>query len=77
MRGRVVALYVMAFMGSTAIGGPLVGAVGQVVGPRASLWVGALGCVAAVLLALGLGQRERRRSEAPPARASARAAAAR
>jgi MFS family permease len=77
MRGRVVALYVMAFMGSTAIGGPLVGAVGQVVGPRASLWVGALGCGAAVLLALGLGQRERRRSEAPPARASARAAAAR
>jgi MFS family permease len=77
MRGRVVALYVMAFMGSTAIGGPLVGVVGQVVGPRASLWVGALGCVAAVLLALGLGQRERRRSEAPPARASARAAAAR
>jgi MFS family permease len=77
MRGRVVALYVMAFMGSTAIGGPLVGVVGQVVGPRASLWVGALGCGAAVLLALGLRQRERRRSEAPPARAAARAAAAR
>jgi MFS family permease len=77
MRGRVVALYVIAFMGSTAIGGPLVGVVGQVVGPRASLWVGALGCVAAVLLALAFGQAERRRSAAPPARASARTAAVR
>jgi MFS family permease len=52
MRGRVVALYVMAFMGSTAIGGPLVGVIGQVVGPRASLGAGAVGCAAAVALAL-------------------------
>jgi len=52
MRGRVVALYVMAFMGSTAIGGPLVGVIGQVVGPRASVATGAAGCLAAVLLAL-------------------------
>jgi predicted MFS family arabinose efflux permease len=66
MRGRVVALYVMAFMGSTAIGGPLVGVVGEFLGARASLGVGALGCVAAVLLALAYGQRERR-----PAPASA------
>ncbi|MBV9819948.1 MAG: MFS transporter [Solirubrobacterales bacterium] len=54
MRGRVVALYVMAFMGSTAIGGPLVGVVGQLLGPRASLGVGVVGCVAAVLLAAGM-----------------------
>jgi MFS family permease len=52
MRGRVVALYIMAFMGSTAIGGPLVGVVGETLGARASLAVGALGCAAAVLLAL-------------------------
>jgi MFS family permease len=57
MRGRVVALYVMAFMGSTAIGGPLVGVIGEVVGPRASLATGAVGCVAAVLLALAYGHR--------------------
>ena len=66
MRGRVVALYIMAFMGSTAVGGPLVGVVGQVFGPRASLWVGAIGCAAAVLLALAYELRERGRRE--PAR---------
>jgi MFS family permease len=59
MRGRVVALYIIAFMGSTAVGGPLVGVVGQVFGPRASLWVGVIGCAAAVLLALAFGLRER------------------
>jgi MFS family permease len=62
MRGRVVALYIMAFMGSTAIGGPLVGVAGQVIGPRASLGIGAVGCVAAVILALAYaasGQRDR------------------
>jgi MFS family permease len=74
MRGRVVALYIIAFMGSTAVGGPLVGVVGEVFGPRASLWVGAIGCAAAVLLALvyGHGARGRRR----PARARADAVAA-
>ena len=57
MRGRVVALYVMAFMGSTAIGGPLVGVIGEIVGPRASLAAGAAGCLAAVALALVYGRR--------------------
>src|SRR6201999_4527154 len=48
MRGRVVALYIMAFMGSTAVGGPLVGLVGEAFGARASLAVGTIGCAAAV-----------------------------
>jgi MFS family permease len=56
MRGRVVALYIMAFMGSTAVGGPLVGVVGEVLGARASLAVGAVGCAAAVLVALACRQ---------------------
>ena len=79
MRGRVVALYIIAFMGSTAVGGPLVGVVGEVFGPRASLWVGAIGCAAAVLLALASGQRERgdigtpERAPAPSRRAEAQA----
>jgi hypothetical protein len=47
-------------MGSTAIGGPLVGVAGQVFGPRASLLVGALGCLAAVVLALAFGHGARR-----------------
>jgi MFS family permease len=64
MRGRVVALYIIAFMGSTAIGGPLVGVVGQLFGPRASLGVGVLGCVAAVAMALAFGEGTRRRARA-------------
>jgi MFS family permease len=52
MRGRVVALYIVAFMGSTPIGGPLVGALGEHAGARAALALGALGCAAATALAL-------------------------
>lgn len=77
MRGRVVALYIMAFMGSTAFGGPLVGVIGQLLGPRASLGVGAVGCVAAALLALAYGRVERRRTSAASSPASAPAPAAR
>lgn len=51
MRGRVVALYIVAFMGSTPLGGPLVGAIGQAAGARAALAVGAVGCVIATGLA--------------------------
>lgn len=42
MRGRVMALWAMAFMGTTVIGGPAIGWVGQYAGPRWSLAVGAL-----------------------------------
>jgi len=55
MRGRVVALFIVAFMGSTPIGGPLVGALGQVAGPRAALGAGAAGCLIAAALAVGYG----------------------
>jgi MFS family permease len=51
MRGRVMALWTVAFLGSTPIGGPLIGAIGEHVGPR---WALALGGVAAVVAA-GLG----------------------
>src|SRR4029079_18990922 len=37
MRGRVMALYLMVFMGGTPIGAPLVGWIAQVAGPRWSL----------------------------------------
>lgn len=57
MRGRVVALYIVAFMGSTPIGGPLVGVVGQLAGARASLAIGAFGCFAAVALGTIFGLR--------------------
>ena len=53
MRGRVMALWTVAFLGSTPIGGPVIGAIGEHVGPR---WALALGGLAAVLAA-GLGAR--------------------
>lgn len=56
MRGRVMALYAMAFLGSTPIGAPLVGAIAQWTNPRISLAVGA----GATVLAAGmLGWRHR------------------
>jgi len=46
MRGRVMSLWAVAFLGSTPIGGPIVGWVGEHAGPRYGL---ALGGVAALL----------------------------
>jgi MFS family permease len=53
MRGRVMALWTTAFLGSTPIGGPLIGWIGEHAGPR---WALALGGAAA-LCAAGLGAR--------------------
>jgi MFS family permease len=52
MRGRVMALYSVVFLGSTPIGSPLVGWLAEVAGPRAGLLAGAL----AALLAAGLAR---------------------
>jgi MFS family permease len=40
MRGRVMALYSVVFLGSTPVGAPLVGWVAETAGPRAGLMVG-------------------------------------
>lgn len=55
VRGRVMALYVLVFLGGTPIGAPLIGVLAEHFGPRVSLEVGGLVCalsavVAAVLL---------------------------
>jgi MFS family permease len=60
MRGRVMALYTVVFLGSTPIGGPLAGWVGQHVGPRVGL--GAGGAVAVLAGALALAALSRRPS---------------
>jgi len=52
MRGRVMALWGLAWLGSTPIGGPIVGWVGQTAGARWSLVVGGLPTVVCGLLAL-------------------------
>lgn len=51
MRGRVMALFSVAFLGSTPIGGPLIGWASQVFGPRAGLGIGAVAAIAAALAA--------------------------
>ena len=63
MRGRVMALWAVAFLGSTPIGGPIAGWVSESFGGRAGLALGALACVAAALLGeLTLRRLARRRA---------------
>ena len=60
-RGRVLAIQAMVFLGSTPIGGPIVGWVADVAGPRAAVAIGAVGCVIAAVYGarrLGVNRRE-------------------
>jgi MFS family permease len=62
MRGRVMALYSVVFLGSTPIGGPLMGWIAGTAGPRAALAVGGLVALGAAAWArtafarVGLGE---------------------
>ena len=47
MRGRVMALWAVAFLGSTPIGGPIAGYVSQHFGGRAGLILGGISCLVA------------------------------
>lgn len=49
MRGRVLALQAMVFLGSTPIGGPLIGWIGQHYGARPSVVLGGVACLVAAL----------------------------
>jgi len=53
MRGRVMSLWTMAFLGTTPIGGPIIGWVGEHAGPRLALTIGGVAAFAAA----GLGAR--------------------
>ena len=50
MRGRVMSLWAVAFLGSTPIGGPIAGFVAEHAGGRASLLLGSVACFAAAAL---------------------------
>ncbi len=50
LRGRIMALYTVVFIGSTPIGAPLVGWLAEVAGPRSGL---ILGGAAALVAAAG------------------------
>ena len=51
MRGRVMALYVLVFLGGTPFGAPLIGAVAEALGPRSSLLFGGLASATAAVVA--------------------------
>jgi MFS family permease len=53
MRGRVMALYMAIFAGTTPLGAPLVGWIANVAGPRWAIAVGAASGLAAAAVALG------------------------
>ncbi len=51
VRGRVMALYVLVFLGGTPVGAPLVGLVAEAFGPRVSLLIGGAVCAISALVA--------------------------
>jgi MFS family permease len=56
-RGRVMALWTIAFLGSTPVGAPIIGLVSQEISPRGGLVVGGVAClVAAAVGALALSR---------------------
>jgi MFS family permease len=59
MRGRVAALFTVAFLGSTPIGGPIIGWVSQQLGPRAGLLVGGVATLAVTVAAIAGIRRHR------------------
>lgn len=64
-RGRVMALWSMAFLGTTPIGGPLVGAISEGSSPRIGLAVGGVACLVCAVLGLVAARRDRTTSAAP------------
>ncbi len=52
MRGRVMALYMMVFMGGTPLGAPIIGWVGEMFGARWTLVGGGLATIAGTLVAV-------------------------
>ena len=75
MRGRVMALWALAWLGSTPIGGTIVGWVGQDAGARWSLVIGGLSALVCGVLALpALTRIDRRLSRRPPRIALSRTA---
>lgn len=72
MRGRVMALYSIVFIGSTPIGAPIVGWLAGAIDPRAGLALGAVAAIATALIAWGVAWRNTPRG-AETARTPARA----
>jgi MFS family permease len=65
MRGRVMALYAIAFLGSTPIGAPLVGWIADISSPRVAVMVGGVATLAACIPLALKYYRRGQMSEAP------------
>ena len=59
VRGRVMALYVLVFLGGTPFGAPLIGVLAQHLGPRSSLLIGGLVSAASAVVAAAVLARSR------------------
>jgi MFS family permease len=57
MRGRVLALQAMVFLGSTPIGGPIIGAVSEAFGARVGVAIGGVACLVAAAYGATAGRR--------------------
>jgi MFS family permease len=76
LRGRVMALYMVTFIGTTPIGGPIIGWVAQAFGARAGLAVGGVAAIVAALVAVAWLRRPAAPTPQPadePAEGTARA----
>ena len=60
MRGRVMSLNAIAFLGSTPIGAPLLGYISDVTNPRVALVIGGVGTLVACIPLFVLGARQHR-----------------
>jgi len=65
MRGRVMALYTLVFLGGTPLGSPLIGVLADHLGPRSSLLLGGSACVVGTLIAAALLGRRASRQRTP------------
>ncbi len=63
MRGRVMGLWAVAFIGSTPVGGPIIGYIGQHAGPRIGLVVGGSAAIVAGSIGLRTARRAAHRHE--------------
>ena len=63
MRGRVMSFWSMAFLGSTTIGGPIVGWFAEVASPRMGLALGGIAALAAAVLGGSIMLRMQRRAK--------------
>ena len=65
LRGRVMALYSVVFLGSTPIGAPLIGAIAGSAGPRFGLLIGGSAALATAVAAAGAYRRAGLRASEP------------